>query len=190
MSGAVALIYIVHDLSRGNVASVSDPLCAAPACHTALPRLLFLLLLFLPPPQMSRSFSSSFSLSFRAQEFSGESRFLIYDRSLRRADRKRGDAGGGKGGGGRGKERGGGGNETERVEAGRSSRCRLFRVTFDGRLVTRLNLRRIEYIALTRDTYVTHLARLSRREEEEEESASEREREKEREEMRSKKARS
>lgn len=174
VSGAVALIYIVHDLSRGNVASVSDPLCAAPACHTALPRLLFLLLLFLPPPQMSRSFSSSFSLSFRAQEFSGESRFLIYDRSLRRADRKRGDAGGAKGGGG-------GGNETERVEAGRSSRCRLFRVTFDGRLVTRLNLRRIEYIALTRDTYVTHLARLSRREEEEEESASERERERKKE---------
>lgn len=27
--------------------------------------------------------------------------------------------------------------------------CRLFRVTFDGRLVTRLNLRRIEYIAET-----------------------------------------
>lgn len=130
---------------------------------------------------MSRSFSSSFSLSFRAQEFSGESRFLIYDRSLRRANRKRGDAGGGKGGGGgREKERGGGGNETERVEAGRSSRCRLFRVTFDGRLVTRLNLRRIEYIALTRDTYVTHLAWLSRREEEEEESASERERERKR----------
>lgn len=34
------------------------------------------------------------------------------------------------------------------MEAGGSS-CRLFRVTFDGRLVTRLNLRRIEYIAPT-----------------------------------------
>lgn len=147
MSEAVALIYTVHDLSRGNVASVSDPLCAAPACHTApLPlfhRHLLLLLLTLlrrrrPAPFLPRSLVSRLSC---ARVFG---RVALFDlrplATASGADHER-----------RRRKRG---NETERVEADRGSRCRLFRVTFDGRLVTRLNLRRIEYIAPTRDTYV------------------------------------
>lgn len=111
MSEAVALIYTVHDLSRGkNVASVSDPLC------TLLPRATRLLgLSSSPSPCLSSSSYSSaadvlllffLTPSFRAsaaREFSGESRFLIYDRSRYGEWATRG---------------GGGGNETERVEAG------------------------------------------------------------------------
>lgn len=52
-----------------------------------------------------------------------------------------------------------GGNEkkgVERVEESELLSSRLFPVTFDGRLVTRLNLRRIEYIALTIPTYTDY----------------------------------
>lgn len=101
---AVALIYAVHDLSRGNVASVSDPPRATPASHTLppSPRHLLLTTVFLassPRTDVAPLFVLSFypsstpifyglSFSFRiAREFSGESRFLIYDRPPRREHR-------------------------------------------------------------------------------------------------------
>lgn len=129
-----ALIYAVHDLSRGNVAS--DPLCATPC----VPRHILPLPLFFSSIILRRApllfFLSRFVL--RGRVFGRVALFDLrpFATSSARLERRRK-----------------GGNEKKGVRRVEESELlfsrRLFPVTFDGRLVTRLNLRRIEYIAPT-----------------------------------------
>lgn len=77
----------------GNVASVSDPLCATPAYHGS-PSPPFATLPLFPPFLAASSFATTLatflppSSCISRGEFSGESRFLIYDRPPRRAFRR------------------------------------------------------------------------------------------------------
>lgn len=127
---AVALIYTVHDLSRSRVTSVSDsPAPRVPPPRGGLYPASFSPFSFSPP-----SFRESLALfdlrSGRSRQRNGKTRLRRKWRGTRRARALPGPA--------------------RAAEREKAMPVVLFPVTFDSRLVTPLNLRRIGYIACER----------------------------------------